>query len=154
MSWMKRAVSCAPSDALTSQRKPPAVNLRTPPTTDMSCASPPKLGVKPPGNRSRNEKQFGSSNTCCRATESATLSVMVTVGQFADPMPLAISTSPISSVWPPSRLKTPPRVFGFRKKKPPVTRLLAYKRRRLGAREQKKGSGSEICRDIPRYAGI
>ena len=50
---------------------------------------------------------------------------MVTVGQFADPMPLASSASPISSVRPLSRLKTPSRVFGLRKKKPPVTRLLA-----------------------------
>ena len=108
-----------------SQLKPSTVKPRTPPTSDMSCASPPKPGVKPPGKRSRNEKQFGSSNTLCRATGSATLSVIVTVGQFADPIPLASSASPISSVWPPSRLKTPPRVFGLRKKKPPVTRLLA-----------------------------
>ena len=91
----------------------------------MSCASPPKLGVKPPGNSSRNEKQFGSSKTRRNAIGSATLSVTVTVGQFADAMPAAISASPISRVWPPSMLKTPPRVFGLRKKKPPVTRLLA-----------------------------
>ena len=108
-----------------SQLKPSTVKPRTPPTRDMSCASPPKLGVKPPGNRSRNEKQFGSSNTCCRATGSATLLVMATVGQFADPIPPASSASPTSSVSPPSRLKTPPRVFGLRKKKPPVTRLPA-----------------------------
>ena len=104
MSRMKRSVSCAPSDPLTSQLKPSAVKPRTPPTSDMSCASPPKLGVKPPGNSSRNEKQFGSSKTCRRATGSATLSVIVTVGQFADPVPPASSASPIRRVSPPSML--------------------------------------------------
>ena len=104
VSRMKRSVSCAPSDPLTSQLKPSTVKPRTPPTSDMSCASPPKLGVKPPGNSSRNEKQFGSSKTCCRATGSATLPVMATVGQCADPIPPASSASPISSVWPPSML--------------------------------------------------
>ena len=125
VSRMNRSVSWAPNDPLTSQLKPSTVKPRTPPTSDRSCAWPPKLGVKPPGNSSRNEKQFGSSKTCCRPTGSATLSVIVTVGQFADPIPAASSASPISRVSPPSRLKTPPRVFGLRKKKPPVTRLLA-----------------------------
>ena len=101
---MKRSVWCAPNVPLTSQLKPSTVKPRTPPTSDMSWASPPKLGVKPPGNSSRNEKQFGSSKTCCRATGSATLSVTATVGQFADPIPPASSASPISRVWPPSRL--------------------------------------------------
>ena len=70
----------------------------------MSRASPLKLGVKPPGNRSRNEKQFGSSNTCRRTAGSATLPVMVTTGQFATPVPAARSASPTSSVLPLSRL--------------------------------------------------
>ena len=114
-----------PSEPLRSQLKPAEVKPRTPPTSDASRAVPPIRGVKPPGNSSWNEKQFGSSNTCCRATGSGTWLVTATVGQFAEPWPAAASASPISSVRPPSMLNTPSRVFGFRKKKLWVTVLLA-----------------------------
>ncbi len=45
-----------PMVPLTSQARPFPVKPRTPPTSDTSRASPPKSGVKPPGNSSRNEK--------------------------------------------------------------------------------------------------
>ena len=92
-----------------------------PPASDASVAVPPICGVNPPGNISWNEKQFGSSNTRCSAAESGTWFVTTTVGQLAEPMPFAASTSPISSVRPASLLNTPSRVFGFRKKNPWVT---------------------------------
>ena len=107
-----------PTEPLTSQLKPPAVKPRTPPATDASVTVPPVCGVKPPGNSSWNVKQFGSSATRRSATGSGTRSVTVTVGQSAVPMPPAASTSPTSSVRPPSLLNTPSRVFGLRKKMP------------------------------------
>ena len=116
--WTKWSVRCIPSEALRSQSKPPGVKPRTPPTSDASAAVPPVCGVKPPGNSSWNVKQFGSSDTCCRATGSGTWSVTATVGQSAEPMPFAASTSPTSSVRPRSMLNTPRRVFGLRKKTP------------------------------------
>ena len=125
VSRMNRSLPCRPTEPLTSQSKPPAVAPRTPPASDASSAVPPICGVKPPGNISWNEKQFGSSNTLCSAAGSGTWPVTATVGQSAEPMPLAASTSPMSSVRPPSLLNTPSRVFGFRKKKPWVTFLRA-----------------------------
>ena len=53
-----------------------------------------------PGKSSWNEKQFGSSRTCCRAAGSGTSSVTATVGQSAEPRPSAARTSAISSVRP------------------------------------------------------
>ena len=114
----KWSVRCIPSEPLRSQSKPAAVKPRTPPTSDASAAVPPVCGTKPPGNSSWNVKQFGSSATCRRATGSGTWSVTATVGQSAEPMPLAASTSPTSSVRPRSLLNTPRRVFGLRKKTP------------------------------------
>ena len=114
----KWSVRCSPSEPLRSQSKPPAVRPRTPPTSDASVAVPPVCGVKPPGNSSWNVKQFGSSDTRCRATGSGTWPVTVTVGQSAEPMSFAASTSPTSSVRPRSLLNTPRRVFGLRKKTP------------------------------------
>ena len=70
VSLMNSSVSCIPSEPLRSQLKPAEVKPRTPPTSDASRAVPPIRGVKPPGNISWNEKQFGSSNTCCSATGS------------------------------------------------------------------------------------
>ena len=118
VSRTKKSARCAPTEPLRSQLKPPEVPPRTPPTSDASVAVPPVCGVKPPGNSSWNVKQIGSSATCCSATGSGTRSVTATVGQLAEPMPLAASTSPTSSVRPRSLLNTPSRVFGFRKKMP------------------------------------
>ena len=84
--------------------KPLGATRRTPPTTDMSVTTPPNCGVKPPGMSSWNEKQFSSANTRASAAWSGTLSVTVTVGQSAEPMPCACRTSAMSSVSPPSRL--------------------------------------------------
>ena len=125
VSWMNRSVRCAPTEPLRSQWKPPAVEPRTPATSDASVAVPPIWGVKPPGNSSWNEKQFGSSSTFCKAAGSGTSAVTATVGQLAEPRPSAARTSAISSVRPPSMLNTPSREFGLRKKKLWVTFLLA-----------------------------
>ena len=114
VSWTNESVRCIPSEALRSQLKPPAAKPRTPPTSDASSTVPPVCGVNPPGNSSWNVKQFGSSDTCCRATGSGTWPVTATVGQSAEPMPFAARTSPTSSVRPPSLLNTPSREFGFR----------------------------------------
>ena len=125
VSWMNRSLPCRPTEPLRSESKPPAVEPRIPLASDASVAVPPICGVKPPGKISWNDKQFGSSNTCCIATRSGTWSVTDTGGQLADPLPFAASTSPISSVRPPSLLNTPSRVLGSRKKKPWVTLLRA-----------------------------
>ncbi len=121
---MKKSARFLPQLALASQKMPPSVRPLTPPTIEASRTSPPNCGVKPPGNISWKEKQFGSSKTCWRATGSGTLLVIATVGQLAVPRPLACSTSPMRRVSPPSPEKTPPRVLGFRKKKPPSTSLV------------------------------
>ena len=103
------------------------ITPRMPPTTDMSRASPPKLGVNPPGNRPYKVKQLASDATAASALLSGTLSTIGTVGQLPAPgIPVsAHCRSPTSKVCPRSALKTPPRVFGLRKKNPPVTRLRA-----------------------------
>ena len=114
---MKKSTAFWPNTALTSQSSPPWVCPLSPATTDMSVASPPNWGVNPPGNISWKVKQLGSSKTRWSATGSGTWSVIVTTGQSADPSSTpscASNTSPTSSVWPPSMLKTPARVFGFR----------------------------------------
>ena len=59
-------------------------------------------------------KQFGSLRTWAKAAGSGVPLVTATVGQFADPMPWAASTSPTSSVWPPSTEYTFPRLLGLR----------------------------------------
>ena len=97
-------------------RRPAAVEPRTPPVNEASVTVPSGRGVNPPGNDCWNVKQFGSSATCCTAAASGTSSVTATVGQLAEPVPFAASTSPTSSVRPPSLLNTPSRVLGFRKK--------------------------------------
>ena len=112
---MEKSAVLAPAVTLASQRTPLASCPRRPPTTEASRAAPPKHGVNPPGNRSWNEKQFGSPNTARRAAGSGTSPVTATVGQSAEPWPRAASTSPTSRVRPPSLLNTPPRGFGFRK---------------------------------------
>ena len=78
---------------------------------------PPNWGVKPPGNISWYEKQLGSLKTRARAVGSGTLFTTLTTGQFdewSSTPSWASRTSPMSSVSPPSPLKTPPRVLGFR----------------------------------------
>ena len=107
---------------LTSQLSPGIVVPRTPATTEKSRRSPPNCGVKPPGkpfgapaNGSWKVKQFGSSRTAAKATGSGVPLTMFTVGQLAEPMPFAASTSPTSSVSPPSTEYTLPRLFGLRK---------------------------------------
>ena len=100
----KKSDSCEPRLAERSQVNPLSSSLRNPATSELSLTMPPNCGVKPPGAISWNEKQLGSAKTWARASWSGTLSVTVTTGQFAEPMPWARRTSPMSSVWPPSRL--------------------------------------------------
>ena len=126
MSSRKKAARWVPMLALASQVTPPGFRRRTPATTAASVAEPPKVGVKPPGNRSWNEKHRSSAKTRARASGSGTWSTTRTTGQFAEPAPSAARVSPTSSVCPPSALKTPPRVFGLRKKKLPLTVRFAY----------------------------
>ena len=86
---MKKSAVWLPKLALASHVKPSALSPFTPLTTDQSVTLPPNWGVKPPGNISWNEKQFGSAKTCASATGSGTWLVMRTSGQFADPRPFA-----------------------------------------------------------------
>ena len=111
-----------PQLPLRSQESPLSSNPRNPLTTDASFTSPPNCGVNPPGSPLAeprkgwwNVKQFGLLTTWLKASGSGTLLTMETVGQLADPEPVAASTSPTSNVLPPAVLKTEPRVFGFRK---------------------------------------
>ena len=105
----KNSAVLVPALMLASQSVPSGSCPRRPATAEASRAAPPNLGVKPPGNSSRNEKQCGSSATRWSAAGSGASSEMTTVGQFADPSPRAASTSPTSRVRPPSLLNTPPR---------------------------------------------
>ena len=128
VSKMKKSASLDPALTLASHSAPPGSCPRSPPATETSSTSPPNCGVNPPGKRSWNEKQFGSAATRARASESGRSSAMGTVGQPADASrtpSAASSASPISRLRPRSPLKTAARVFGFRKKKPPVTVRLA-----------------------------
>src|SRR5205085_11363315 len=100
--YMKKSISLLPYVVLTSQFQPePHVPL-TPPVTPMSCRSPPKRGVKPPVNTSRNVKQLaGSAPTCAETVEygmrlpEASRSAI----DGHEPTPVVL---PTSSVSPPS----------------------------------------------------
>ena len=120
MSSRKKLASWLPRLTLASQVTPPAESRRRPQTTDRSVELPPNVGVNPPGKRSWNEKQLSSASTRASGPGSGTWSTTRTSGQPAEPMPCAASASPMSSVRPPSTLKTPLRLFGLRKKKLPL----------------------------------
>ena len=125
---MKYSATFSPTLALTSQVRPEAVTPLTPEIKLQSETSPPKLGVKPPGNSSLNTKQFGLALIAAKAKselEPAPAAGTGTTGHVLAAPDNASARSPTSLVAPPSLEKTPPLLVGFLKKNPPSTFLSA-----------------------------